>query len=189
MTPIDVSALSPLPWKNGSGVTRTIAISPQEADLEHFDWRISIADVASSAKFSPFPGIDRTILLLDGAGIIMQLDGRVIPLTAPFIPYAFSGDDIVCYRLVNGSTRDLNVMTRRGRAQADVQVWQSEVQSRVTADAALFYCARGACRINASPLEGGWALHVDRPVSEITFEPHTPGAVLIAVLITNLETS
>jgi environmental stress-induced protein Ves len=186
MNRFDVTALPPSPWKNGSGTTRTIAISPPGADFETFDWRISIAEVASAARFSPFPGVDRTILLLDGAGLILQIDGRVVPLTTLFEPYKFSGDEAVRYRLVNGSTRDFNVMTRRGRAEAEVQIWRSEFQSPVTADAAVFYCARGACRIDAAQLDRGWALCVDRPGPEIQFAPQTPDAVLIAVLITNV---
>lgn len=192
MNPIDanlinVDALPPSPWKNGSGTTRTIAISPPGADFETFDWRVSIAEVASTARFSPFPGVDRTILLLDGAGIILQIDGGVVPLTTPFEPYKFSGDEAIRYRLVNGSTRDFNVMTRRGRTQAEVQIWRSESQAPVTADAAVFYCARGACRIDTARLDRGWALCVDRPGAEVKFAPLTPDAVLIAVLIKTLE--
>ncbi len=183
MNLINVDALPPSPWKNGSGATRTIAIYPPGADFETFDWRISIAEVASAARFSPFPGVDRTILLLDGAGLILQIDGRVVPLTTPFEPFTFSGDEAVRYRLVNGSTRDFNVMTCRGRAQAQVQIWQSEFNSPFTADAAVFYCARGACRIDGAQLDRGWALSVDRPGTEIKFSPQTPDAVLIAVLI------
>ena len=189
MTPIDVEALPVTSWKNGGGLTRTLAISPlREAGFDNFDWRISIAEVASSARFSPFPGVDRVIILLDGAGMILQLDGLVHSLTEPFVPYAFSGDDVVRYRLVNGATRDFNVMTRRARAQADVKIWQSKFQSHIIADAAILYCARGRCRIDSTQLHSGQALRVDRLIEKTTFEPRTPDALTIAVLI-KLETS
>src|SRR5580658_10488529 len=101
MTPMDVSALPSSPWKNGGGATRTIAVSPPGAGFDDFDWRVSIADVASSGEFSRFPGIDRTILLLDGAGMTLHLeDGQVLPLTAPFQPQEFSGDQVVRSALV-----------------------------------------------------------------------------------------
>jgi len=183
MTPIDVYGLPASPWKNSSGQTRTIAVSPPEAGFDNFDWRVSIADVASSAKFSPFPGVDRTILLLDGAGMILQINGRVLPLTAAFDPHKFSGDDVVRCRLVDGPTRDFNVMTRRGLTHAAVKVWHSPVRL-TTPDAAIFFCARGASRIDAIELQAGSALRLDRPSLEVTVTPLTPDAVMIAVLIT-----
>jgi uncharacterized protein len=189
MTPIDVSALPALSWKNGGGITRNLAISPPGADFETFDWRVSIAEVVSSAEFSPFPGVDRTILLLDGAGMTLDLNQHAVPLTTPFDPLSFSGDDVVRYRLVNGATRDFNVMTRRGRAQAAVSVRRTESQIAINADAAVFYCARGACHIDTHQLQAGWALRIDRPGTEINFVPQSPDAVLIAVLITQLEPS
>jgi len=50
-----------MPWKNGGGETVEIAISPQGAGLADFDWRVSMATVASDGPFSVFPGIDRTL--------------------------------------------------------------------------------------------------------------------------------
>jgi environmental stress-induced protein Ves len=180
---MNIDALPASPWKNGGGLTRTIAVSPPGAGLDDFDWRVSIAEVASAAKFSLFPGVDRTILLLDGAGMTLQTNDGVVPLTEPFVPYAFSGDDIVRYRLVNGSTHDFNVMTRRGRARAEVNLWRSESRHQVTSDAAVFFCPRGAGLINGAELHSGWALQLDRPASEINFVPQTLDALIIAVLI------
>ena len=56
-----------MPWKNGQGVTREIAREPAEG--EDFLWRLSIAEVAASGDFSLFPGYDRTITLIEGAGM------------------------------------------------------------------------------------------------------------------------
>ncbi len=109
------------PWKNGGGATRTLVVSPEGAGFDDFDWRISIADVASSGDFSRFPGVDRIIVLLTGAGMILHInEGSVLPLTTPFQPLPFRGDEMVSSRLLNGPVRDFNVMTRRGRARASV---------------------------------------------------------------------
>jgi len=180
---IDVSALPSSPWKNGGGSTRTIAVFPPDAGFDDFDWRISIADVVSSGEFSRFPGVDRSILLLDGAGMILHLDSGSITLTTPYKPLLFRGDDAVRSELLNGATRDFNVMTRRGCATADVKVVQSKVQ--FAADAGVFFCPRGAFRTANADLEAGCALLVDRP-EENSFEPRTPDAVMIAVLIKHL---
>ena len=53
-------------WKNGGGVTREIAAFPRGADLSHFDWRISTAEVRSGGLFSAFPDIERILCVLEG---------------------------------------------------------------------------------------------------------------------------
>ena len=50
-----------MPWKNGGGTTTEVAVSPEGAGLDHFDWRISMARVEQDGPFSTFPGIDRTL--------------------------------------------------------------------------------------------------------------------------------
>jgi environmental stress-induced protein Ves len=43
------------PWKNGDGSTTEIAIGPAGASLEAFDWRVSMARVASMGHFPISP--------------------------------------------------------------------------------------------------------------------------------------
>lgn len=109
------------PWANGGGITREIAASPPEAALDSFDWRVSIADVDLAGPFSTFPGVDRVITLLEGPSMVLDLHGERQVL-APQVPFAFAGEAAVHCTLPDGPTRDLNVMTRRGVARADVQV-------------------------------------------------------------------
>jgi environmental stress-induced protein Ves len=188
MTALDVFALPAIPWKNGGGVTRTITASPPRSDFDSFDWRVSIAEVASSGDFSRFPGVDRNILLLDGAGMMLHgNDGRVIPLTTPFEPFSFQGEEAFRSQLLDGPSRDFNVMTRRGRACADVKIHRSAFRSDES-DAAVFFCPRGAyCVEDGQPLLSGWALLAEH--AEIAFVPQTPEAVMIAVEIKILENS
>ena len=62
-----------MPWKNGLGHTMQIATHPADADLASFVWRVSVAEVTQDGPFSPFAGVDRTLVLLTGAG--MKLEG------------------------------------------------------------------------------------------------------------------
>ena len=55
-------------WKNGGGETTEIALFPENAGLNDFDWRISMARVESAGPFSLFPGVDRTLSILEGEG-------------------------------------------------------------------------------------------------------------------------
>ncbi len=103
-----------MPWKNGGGETVEIAVSPPGASLDAFEWRVSMAHVAASGPFSSFPGIDRTLAVLDGAGIRLALRGREpVSLTRETPPFTFSGDDAAEAQLIGGAILDLNVMTRR----------------------------------------------------------------------------
>jgi uncharacterized protein len=102
------------PWKNGGGVTTEIIVSPAGATFATFGWRISMAQVAASGPFSMFEGIDRSLGLLAGEGIILRVDGRgEIELSPGDHPAVFPGDVPVDARLPGGGILDLNVMTRR----------------------------------------------------------------------------
>ena len=64
------------PWKNGGGETIEIAVFPAGASVDDFDWRISMALVATDGPFSTFSGIDRTLTILDGQGIDLFVEGQ-----------------------------------------------------------------------------------------------------------------
>ena len=65
-------------WKNGLGWTTELASQPTRDELVQgeFDWRVSIAEVDADAEFSAFPGIDRSILVLAGAGMLLEVGER-----------------------------------------------------------------------------------------------------------------
>lgn len=111
------------PWKNGGGTTREVACWPPGAGLNDFDWRVSIATIAVGGPFSTFAGVDRTIMLLDGPGVRLRSQDGAIDhrLDRPWVPFAFSGDVALdCELLDGGGSSDFNVMTRRGRWQAQL---------------------------------------------------------------------
>lgn len=109
------------PWRNGGGLTTELVACPEHATADSdFDWRVSLAEVARSGDFSAFPGVDRVITLLDGPPMTLRT-GDAEHTLRPFEPYEFTGDEPVRGE-VTAPTRDLNVMTRRGRALATVTV-------------------------------------------------------------------
>lgn len=115
------------PWKNGGGTTTEVMASPAGAGLDAFDWRISMATVATPGPFSQFPGIDRTLGLLAGAGMTLDFGARgVVTLEPGDHPLAFPGDVPVSATLVGGPILDLNVMTRRGRWRHQLSRVRSE---------------------------------------------------------------
>lgn len=113
---IPFAGLAPAPWKNGGGSTTEIAIAPVGATLDKFDWRISLATISASGPFSVFPGVDRTLALVDGAGVVLDIadEGRfVLGEDDPIVEFA--GESQVMATLTLGPTTDFNVMTDRAR--------------------------------------------------------------------------
>lgn len=110
-----------MPWKNGMGSTTEIAISPADATLDDFDWRISMAHVASDRPFSSFATIDRTLLVLEGNGIDLSVDASAPVRIDRDTIHSFPGDQPTAARLVAGPITDLNVMTRRDVLSHHVQ--------------------------------------------------------------------
>ena len=115
---IPYASLEASPWKNGGGSTTEIAISPSVASLDNFDWRISLATVASSGPFSSFPGIDRTLALVEGPGMILDVDidsRYLLSDEEPVLEFAGESQVVATLALSGGPTTDFNVMTRRAR--------------------------------------------------------------------------
>ncbi|MBB4236932.1 HutD family protein [Rhizobium esperanzae] len=136
-----------MPWKNGGGETVEIAVSPEDAGLAGFDWRVSMATVATDGPFSIFPGIDRTLAILDGNGMVLDIEGRAPALlTTASDPLAFPADIPVAARLQDGAITDLNVMTRRARlAHTLIRIdIDGGTSVPLTSTTCLLLCHRGA---------------------------------------------
>jgi environmental stress-induced protein Ves len=139
-----------MPWKNGGGETTEIAVSPDGASADGFDWRLSMATVASGGPFSVFAGIDRTLAVLDGDGLSLTIEGMgTIELATGSAPLPFPGDARTSAELSGGTVIDLNIMTRRGRLahkmrRLDVS---GAMEIAVAAAELLVFCQRGTCRL------------------------------------------
>ncbi len=99
------------PWRNGGGVTRELAMWPNAGD---WVWRMSVADVDKSGPFSKFDGIERWFAVLEGAGVQLDVAGVPHRVTAEDAPLFFDGAAITNCELIDGKTRDFNLMVRRG---------------------------------------------------------------------------
>jgi hypothetical protein len=105
-----------MPWKNGSGVTTQLAIWPEDADLDSFEWRISTAEIAKSGPFSPFAGYDRSLAVLRGTGVLLvRGESRPAILTPKHPPLRFDGELQPHAALLEGPVTDLNVISCRKR--------------------------------------------------------------------------
>ena len=139
-----------MPWKNGGGETTEIAVFPDNAGLSDFDWRVSMARVDSDGPFSTFPGMTRTLAILEGAGIVLAVEGdEPRRLTLASEPHAFPADVPTSARLIGGSVTDCNVMSRRGKVAHEV--WRHRDSARSpTGTIRLVLCAEGSVEIAAA---------------------------------------
>ena len=155
----DIASLAASPWKNGGGVTREIACAPAGAGLGSFDWRASIATIDRPGPFSAFPGVDRVIMLLEGAGVRLHAPQAGIDhrLDRPHAPFAFAGDAALECELLGGASTDFNLMWRRDRLRAEVRVLHGEGHV-APAEQGLLLALRGRWRVDgrACPPGAGW---------------------------------
>jgi hypothetical protein len=121
MRPLHASwlAVTPEPWKNGGGVTRTLSV---DAAQQPPRWRVSVADIDRDGPYSRYPGYDRVSVVLSGGGVELVedvADAERITL-APGVATAFAGDAAFKSHLLNGPVRVLNLFVLRGAAAASV---------------------------------------------------------------------
>ena len=156
-----------MPWKNGGGETVEIAVSPAGVGLADFDWRVSMATVATDGPFSVFPGIDRTLSIIDGEGMTLFIEGREPErLTQASDPLSFAADAPTSATLLDGTITDLNVMTRRGKFTHSVRRVSVDGNSEVAlkGGTSLVLCHRGDVEIGGLALAVGDCLLVSAEV-------------------------
>ncbi|RQP06510.1 MAG: HutD family protein [Paracoccus sp. BP8] len=173
-----------MPWKNGRGETVEIAVYPEGAGLADFGWRVSMAGVTEDGDFSLFPQIDRTLAVLAGEGIELQVQGQPTQrLTPEAEPLAFPADMPTSARLLAGPITDLNVMTRRGafthrlarstEADGGAPEWRLLLATApVTLDFAgetvvlepldALFCEGPEAALPLGPVPDAWLIEIDR---------------------------
>lgn len=102
-----------VPWKNGLGFSLelvTDALVPGAA----WTWRLALVNVPEAGPFSEYPGIDRAILLVEGAGLLLEgadKKKRDVPKSGKAL--AFAGEEPIVARPFGPGVRDANLMLVR----------------------------------------------------------------------------
>lgn len=125
MSAVDVRLIASVPeepWRNGGGVTRTLA-------TESGQWRISLADIERDGPYSRFEAFSRTSLVLRGGGVTLRDRNTVVQLK-PFEAVEYDGDVAWNAFLVEGPVTALNVMSVRGRYRTRVRTITDSIDVR-----------------------------------------------------------
>jgi environmental stress-induced protein Ves len=108
---------TPMPWANGGGTSYEIA-SDRDAQGE-WTWRIALAPVLEDGDFSRMPCVDRKLLLVEGEGLQLTIDGKVSPCR-PGVVVAFRGEAHTSATLARGPVVDLGLMFHRKKAKGNL---------------------------------------------------------------------
>lgn len=111
----DSNHVAPQPWRNGGGQTRELLAWPPGGEWQ---LRVSVANIDRDGPFSAFPGVQRWFAVLSGAGVQLGLATGVKTLTPMSPPLAFDGAEAPGCHLLDGPTRDLNLMARQAAGRA-----------------------------------------------------------------------
>jgi uncharacterized protein len=143
METLALDSIVPEPWRNGGGITRTVA---REGDK----WRVSIAEVQRNGPYSRFEGLSRISFVLRGEGIILRDTKSAIKLSR-LQATGYDGGTSWEAILVGGPVTALNVMSQRERYRVQVAsvassivvnagrsaivfAWSSECQVQIQAE-------------------------------------------------------
>ena len=166
---IPADAMRRMPWKNGGGGTTEIAIAPEGATLDTFDWRISTAQVDAAGPFSCFAGIDRSLAVIAGGRLTMhRADGDVVSLAPGEAPTRFPGE-VDIHATLDAPLSDFNVMTRRdtwAHHAESITLVAGERRSLPIRHARmqwLIYCVHGALSLDGVDVPRGAAVWLDVP--------------------------
>ncbi|WP_067094162.1 HutD/Ves family protein [Marinomonas atlantica] len=129
-----------MPWKNGLGETLEIV---RLEDAIGVRFRLSQAAVIEDGMFSFFDGLQRTLVMLSGNGMMLshQSDRTCHPphvLNCALDQASFSGGDKTYAALTDGPIEDLNIMVRQVDTVAHVATHSSPMMLKSEADVALF---------------------------------------------------
>jgi environmental stress-induced protein Ves len=107
-----------------SGEGEELAVWPEGTDSEgdEQDWRIVRMRVRGPEPVPTLPGCERIRVVTGGAGMMLQTDGGgAVPLR-PLEPLAVQEGGATTLRPMGGEVEALEVLVRRGRARAVVEV-------------------------------------------------------------------
>jgi environmental stress-induced protein Ves len=171
---VHLEDVAPQLWRNGGGQTRELLTWPGGGDWR---LRISLADIRSDGPFSAFPGVTRWFTVVHGRGVVLRFGSHKETLGAGAAPLRFDGAAAPDCALIDGPTRDLNLMLRSGEGVMQParpgQPWEGGFAQR-----GLFTAVSGTLRS-----ESGTSLQLpantlawqsDAAAGALRFEPDEP---------------
>jgi environmental stress-induced protein Ves len=162
---VRIGDVPPQRWRNGGGWTRELLATP---DAQTWQVRVSVADIESDGPFSVFAGVERWFAVLQGKGVALTIDGAAHRLTPSDAPLQFDGEATTDCRLIDGPTRDLNLMLRAAHG-AIARIVAGQSWSPHASACGLFAAVPGRCHADGS--------HVDVPADALLWFERAPASL------------
>jgi environmental stress-induced protein Ves len=174
------------PWRNGGGVTRQLASRPSAAGDDGqsggWDWRVSIADVTRAGDFSPFPGMERLLTVIEGDLLLLTVGGAEHPVEK-YRPFRFDGGAATSGALPTGDIRNLNVITRSGAYKAYTSIIElSKKRSKPLWDGQVGVLLQGQATVADATHEPAALDRYDAVVGSDSSTPEVLGRGFLAVV-------
>ena len=126
-----IETLSPdgyqhVPWKNGGGVTITIATErrPGVEGWAGVIWQLGRTAIVTPAPFSDLTGFERLQVVIGGSGLVLETPEGEIDLRKAFHPVRYDGGTPITSRLENGPVEVVNLIASREACAIDLVVPQ-----------------------------------------------------------------
>ena len=151
-----------VPWKYGLGSTLEIATNAAEPGGP-WTWRLSLADVPTRASFSAFPGVDRHLAVLDGAGMKLEREAERIEVPREGRAFSFAGEDAIVGTPVGSRVRDANLMLDRTKWTGSLEIQRVHERRliEVEADVVLIFAAQTSDFLRCKTKEESCVLSAD----------------------------
>lgn len=140
-----------IPWKNGGGVSTTIAgerlpgVAP--GDWSGVIWQLGRTQIVAPAPFSDLTGFDRVQIVIGGSGLVLETPAGDIDLREPFRPARYDGGIPIISRLENGPVEVVNLIGRRDLTRIDMVMLDPGADITLPAAQHLVYAPAAAARL------------------------------------------
>ncbi len=175
---VAADAVSPQAWRNGGGSTRELLCWPS---ADTWTVRISLADIDADGPFSAFAGVERWFVVVEGAGVALRFAEGRREVRAGDAPLRFDGSAAPGCSLLDGPTRDLNLMLRASRgvmqpvapgvewaAEFDLRALFTRVAGRWSGDGLSLNVPAATLLWSAAPPITGWRFEpADAPAAPV----------------------
>jgi uncharacterized protein len=159
ITLIDPASYTRVPWKNGGGVSVTIADARLEGaaagDWSGVIWQLGRTEIVTSAPFSDLSGFERLQTVIAGEGLYLDTPKSAIDLSRPLTVARYDGGTPIVSRLTRGPVSVVNLIARRNRVTCDMTVLRTGESETTGAGFCIVYAPDGQTmlKVSGEPLE------------------------------------
>jgi uncharacterized protein len=147
LTRLSPADFARIPWKNGGGVSFTIAAEHlpgfAPGDWSGVLWQFGRTAIVAPGPFSDLSGFERLQVVIGGEGLFLDTPGGAIDLSRPLTVARYDGGMPVVSRLDRGPVEVANLMARRDRVRIDMAVLRAGDGRALPAGAHVLHACAG----------------------------------------------